>query len=54
MVKACQGAENTIKKYMPTIMFENKRNEADNCMRYLQTLGYQIKKYKSETIAYTK
>ena len=53
-LKACQGGENTIKKYMLTIMFENKRNEADNFMRYLQTLGYQIKKYKSETIAYTK
>ena len=35
-------------------MFENKRNEADNCKAYLESLGYQTKKYKSETIAYTK
>lgn len=53
-LKVCQGAEQTIKKYMPTIMFENKRNEADNCKEYLETLGYRTKKYKSETIAYTK
>jgi len=53
-LKVCQGAEQTIKKYMPTIMFENKRNEADNCKAYLESLGYQTKKYKSETIAYTK
>lgn len=53
-LKVCQGAEQTIKKYMPTIMFENKRNEADNCKAYLESLGYQTKKHKSETIAYTK
>ena len=53
-LKVCQGGEQTLKKYMPTIMFENKRNEADNCKSYLESLGYQTKKYKSETIAYTK
>jgi FkbM family methyltransferase len=53
-LKVCQGAEQTIKQYMPTIMFENKRNEADNCKEYLETIGYRTKKYKSDTIAYTK
>ena len=52
-LKVCQGAENTIKKYMPTIMFENKRNEADDCKQYLKTLGYTTKWYKSDTVAYT-
>lgn len=51
-LKVCQGAEQTIKKYMPTIMFENKRNEADNCKEYLESLGYNTKKFKSETVAY--
>ena len=52
-LKVCQGAENTIKKYMPTIMFENKRNEADDCKQYLKSLGYTTKWYKSDTVAYT-
>ena len=52
-LKVCKGAENTIKKYMPTIMFENKRNEADDCKQYLKTLGYTTKWYKSDTVAYT-
>ena len=52
-LKVCQGAENTIKKYMPTIMFENKRNEADDCKEYLKSLGYATKWYKSDTVAYT-
>ena len=51
-LKVCQGAEQTIKKYMPTIMFENKRNEADNCKEYLESIGYNTKKFKSETVAY--
>ena len=38
---------------MPTIMFENKRNEADDCKQYLKTLGYATKWYKSDTVAYT-
>ncbi len=52
-LQVCKGAENTFKKYMPTIMFENKRNEADDCKQYLKTLGYTIKWYKSDTVAYT-
>ena len=38
---------------MPTIMFENKRNEADDCKQYLKTLGYTTKWFKSETVAYS-
>tara|TARA_A100001011_G_C14300377_1_gene840487 strand:- start:42 stop:584 length:543 start_codon:yes stop_codon:yes gene_type:complete len=51
-LQVCKGAENTFKKYMPTIMFENKRNEANDCKQYLKTLGYTTKEYKSETVAY--
>ena len=51
-LKVCQGAEQTIRKYMPTVMFENKRNEADDCKEYLESLGYNTKKFKSETVAY--
>ena len=52
-LQVCKGAENTFKKYMPTIMFENKRNEANDCKQYLKTLGYTTKWYKSDTVAYT-
>ena len=52
-LQVCKGAENTFKKYMPTIMFENKRNEADDCKQYLKTLGYTTKWFKSETVAYS-
>ena len=51
-LQVCKGAQQTIKKYMPTIMFENKRNEADNCKEFLESLGYHTKKFKSETVAY--
>ena len=52
-LQVCKGAENTFKKYMPTIMFENKRNEALDCKEYLESLGYSTKVYKSDTVAYT-
>jgi len=52
-LQVCKGAEITFKKYMPTIMFENKRNEALDCKEYLESLGYSTKVYKSDTVAYT-
>ena len=52
-LQVCKGAEITLKKYMPTIMFENKRNEALDCKEYLETLGYSTKVYKSDTVAFT-
>ena len=52
-LQVCKGAENTFKKYMPTIMFENKRNEARDCKDFLESIGYQTKMFKSDTVAYT-
>ena len=48
----CQGAENTLKRCMPTVMFENKRNEANDCKQFLESIGYQTKMFKSDTVAY--
>jgi FkbM family methyltransferase len=48
------GAMETLKRCMPVIMFENKRNENDEVIRILTELGYSIQKYKSDTIAYWK
>lgn len=47
-----QGAQKTIKKNRPTIFFENKRNEADNVILLLLDLGYTVRKWKSDTIAF--
>ena len=47
-----QGALKTLKKNRPTIMFENKRNEADDAILLLLELGFTVKKYKSDTIAF--
>lgn len=46
------GALDTIKKYEPVIMFENKRNENDIIIVWLQTLGYTLIKHKSDTVAF--
>lgn len=46
------GGIKTIKKFKPTIFFENKRNEADNVILLLLDLGFTVKKWKSDTIAY--
>ena len=46
------GSLKTIKKNRPTIFFENKRNEADSVILLLLDLGYTVKKWKSDTIAY--
>ena len=51
-LQVCKGAENTLKKYMPTIMFENKRNEASDCKDFLESIGYKTKMFKSDTVAY--
>ena len=51
-LQVCKGAENTLKKFMPTVMFENKRNEASDCKHFLESLGYQTKMFKSDTVAY--
>jgi len=47
-----KGAVKTLKKNRPTIMFENKRNEADEAIIFLLDLGFTVKKYKSDTIAF--
>lgn len=46
------GSLETIKKYKPTIIFENKRNEGDRIIPILESLGYTVVKYKSDTVAY--
>ena len=46
------GALGTIKKCKPVIIFENKRNEGDRVIPILESVGYKIKKYKSDTVAY--
>jgi FkbM family methyltransferase len=51
-MNVCLGAETTIKKYMPVIFFENKRNEADHVKVWLENLGYSTIKHKSDTVAY--
>ena len=51
-LQVCKGAENTLKRCMPTVMFENKRNEASGCKHFLESLGYQTKMFKSDTVAY--
>jgi FkbM family methyltransferase len=53
-MNVCLGGINTIKKYMPTILFENKRNEADHVKQWLENLGYTTIKHKSDTVAYFK
>lgn len=50
--KVIQGALKTLKKNKPVIMFENKRNEANDAILLLLDLGFTIKKYKSDTIAF--
>ena len=51
-MNVCLGAVNTIKKYMPTIYFENKRDEAEHVRLWLENLGYSTIKHKSDTVAY--
>jgi FkbM family methyltransferase len=46
------GGIKTIKKHRPTIFFENKRNEADQVILVLLDLGFTVRKWKSDTIAY--
>lgn len=46
------GSLETIKKNLPVIMFENKRNENIDVVRILQNLNYKIIAYKGDTIAY--
>lgn len=47
-----EGALKTIKKNRPVIFFENKRNEADNVALLLLDLGYTVRKWKSDTVAF--
>jgi hypothetical protein len=51
-MNVCLGAENTIKKYMPVILFENKRNETDNVKDWLESIGYKTIKHRSDTVAF--
>jgi len=51
-LEVIKGSLKTIEKNKPVIMFENKRNENDSVIDILTDLGYKIKKYKSDTIAF--
>lgn len=51
-LEVVKGAMLTIKKYKPTIMFENKRNENDLVIDILTDIGYTIEKHKSDTVAF--
>ncbi len=46
---ALQGAEKTLKKYSPTILFatHSERVKAE-CNRFLKSLGYNIKSISSD------
>jgi FkbM family methyltransferase len=46
------GGLKTIKRNKPAIFFENKRNEADQAILLLLDLGFTVRKWKSDTIAY--
>ena len=50
----CLGAEQTIRKYMPTILYENKRRSNDHVGEWLKDLGYDIINVRSDDIAYVK
>jgi len=52
-LEVLQGSIQTIKKYKPMIMFENKRNENKNVIIFLQELGYQYVKTKSDVYSFT-
>ena len=47
-----QGSIQTIKQSKPMIMFENKRNENKNVITFLQELGYNYVKTKSDVYAF--
>ena len=51
-LEVIKGAMKTIEKYKPVIMFENKRSENDIIIDILKDINYNIKKHKSDTIAY--
>lgn len=51
-LEVVQGALKIIKKHRPTIFFENKRGEADQVILLLLDLGFTVKKWKSDTIAF--
>jgi FkbM family methyltransferase len=51
-MQVCLGGQETIKKYMPTIYFENKRDEAEHVRVWLEELGYTTIKFRSDTVAY--
>ena len=46
------GAINTIHKWKPVVMFENKRKENEKVVDFFTKLGYNIKEHKSDTVAY--
>jgi hypothetical protein len=48
----CLGGYNTIVKSKPVVMFENKRKENEKVVDFFTKLGYNIKQYKSDTVAY--
>jgi len=48
------GAVKTIENNLPTIIFENKRNENDDAITLLENIGYKIIRYKGDTVAYFK
>ena len=51
-LEVVQGALKTIKKHRPTIFFENKRGEADQVILMLLDMGFTVRKWKSDTIAF--
>ena len=51
-LEVINGALETIQKYKPVIIFENKRNENDVVITILEGLGYNTQKYKSDTVAW--
>lgn len=48
------GGMNTILKFKPVVMFENKRNENDPLIEVFASMGYTHEKHKSDTVVYYK
>ena len=46
------GAINTIHKWKPVVLFENKRKQNEKVVDFFRQIGYNIKEHKSDTVAY--
>lgn len=45
-----QGSLETIKKYSPVVLLENKRKEATDSVKLLMNMGYKMKRFKADNL----